>query len=442
LRTDMVRSLVTTCVGAGAACVGAAAHLFGMMGAGKCVSLELFGGALAMWTLMGLPFPGAVPFLKVKTPTGFHCAETKRNTRLRNTFEAWMSSFTPTPYLTSGEWSTVLPFVWTPNKAKNMSYERIWVKSTADGEHVACDWVFPPGGHDPARPTVLLLTGLAPDTHWTEAGGFVANTAWHLAHKCNMTAVVLVARGTMDTDVREHLFHGARTQDAREAILAMRRALLAARGSGEEDSSRVALPLFASGFSMGAVIISNYCGKFGDDCRLAGVVHFSGMYDGLFNMTFDYPAQTWQAYLAYGLKANLLTGRIARIALSRGVDMPRVMSRKVANIIQLDDEFTAVFNGYKGGVKEYYGDMGLASHDKWKNVKAPVLAICAQDDPITHCDSFHAEEFAAGNHNLLFLVTRYGGHVGWPWGMRPWERGFDFMSEGISVFVEAMVSSD
>jgi len=24
-----------------------------------------------------------------------------------------------------------------------------------------------------------------------------------------------------------------------------------------------------------------------------------------------------------------------------------------------------------------------------------------------------------------------GGHVGWPWGLRPWNRGWDFMNEAM-----------
>jgi len=321
-----------------------------------------------------------------------------------------------------------------------MSYERIWVRNPNDDEHIACDWVFPPGGHDPSRPVVVLLTGLAPDVHWTVAGGFVANTAWYLAKKGNMTAVVMVSRGTMDTQVKERAFHGARAQDTREVILLAERAMRVARG--EPADSKTPLPLFATGFSMGAIIISSYCGKFGDDCRLAGVVHFSGMYDGIFNLKCEYSIKTWQTYLAYGLKTKLFSGRIGRIATRRGVDMKKVMSPSCASVADIDEYFIAPFNGYKGGCKEYYRDMCLGLEDKWKDVKVPVLAIFAKDDPITHADSFHAEEFYAGNENLLFLVTERGGHVGWPWGMKPWERGFDFMSEGIRVFVEAMLSSD
>jgi len=434
LRADFVRSLLASVIGITLAIAGSSR-------AARCPSWVGFAGAgLALWSVLGLPLPGGIPFLPAKTPPGFHCLETERNARLRSIFKAWMVDFVPTPYVRSGEWCTILPFLWTPNKAKNLRYERIWAQNPDDKEHLACDWVFPPGGYDASRPVVLIYTGLAPDAHWTKAGGFVANTAWDLTTHGNITAVVIVSRGTMDTQVKEVVFNGARAQDVREMVLLAEHAMLAASGSEGRSDRRKQLPLFATGFSMGAIMLSGYCGKFGDDTRLAGVVHFSGTYDGIFNKGFEYSDKTWQTYLAYGLKANMLSGRVARIASRRGVDIQKVMSRRVVSVADIDEEFTSVFAGYKGGSDAYYSDMCLGLENKWKRVSIPVLAIYSRDDPITHCDSMHAQELAAGNEHLLFLVTERGGHVGWPWGWRPWQRGFDFMSEGIRVFIEAILS--
>jgi len=405
----------------------------------QSILFAYLGISLAVWAVLGLPLPFGVEFLEAKTPAGFHCADTSRNAHLRKAYDAWMAGFRRTPYITSGEWCTVLPFLWTKNKAENLSYERVWVHHPGDKEHLASDWVFPPGGHDPNRPVIILFTGLAPDKHWTQAGGFVANTAWYLTQTCNMTAVIVVPRGLMDTQVKEHMFHGARAQDVREIVLLAERAMHAARG--EAVDAKVPLPLFATGFSMGAMVISSYCGKFGEDTRLAGVVHFSGCYDQIYNRNFKYASKTWQTYLAYGIKVNVYTEHLARITQKRGVNIKKLMSSEVANMDDIDEELVAKVGGYKDGAMGYYRDLGLGFEGKWKNVKVPVLAIFARDDPITHCDSMHAFEFAAGNDNLLFLVTDRGGHVGWPLGWTPWERGFDFMSEGIRVFVEAVLSS-
>merc|ERR1719468_267394 len=252
-----------------------------------------------------------------------------------------------------------------------------------------------------------------------------------------MTAVVLVTRGTMDTKIKEHMFHGARLGDLREVVLLAEKAMLAARGESGDKAKK--LPLFGVGYSMGAIILANYCGTYGEDAKFRGAVHFSGMYDGVANMMCDYSEKTWQAYLCFGLKSSLLTGRLARVGTKRGVDIKKVMTREVSSVVDIDRTFVTPFNGYKV-VEDYYKDMSVGWFDKWKKVKVPVLAIVARDDPITHCDSMHAQQFSKGNENMLFLVTDRGGHVGWPGGWKPWEKSFGFMNEAIVVFIETMLS--
>ncbi|CAJ1428256.1 unnamed protein product [Effrenium voratum] len=106
-----------------------------------------------------------------------------------------------------------------------------------------------------------------------------------------------------------------------------------------------------------------------------------------------------------------------------------------------DGDFVSVFNGYDG-VLDYYRDLSLAADDKWRKVSIPLLAVAARDDPITHCDALRAQEFSSKNPQLLFLITDRGGHVGWPWGMQPWKRGWDFINEAIQVFITAVDSQE
>eukprot|EP00913_Durusdinium_trenchii_P002612 g2418.t1 len=65
---------------------------------------------------------------------------------------------------------------------------------------------------------------------------------------------------------------------------------------------RIVLPLVRGGYSMGAIILANYCGHYDKDPLIAGGIHFSGLHDAAFNMNFKYSEETWQAYLAYNLK--------------------------------------------------------------------------------------------------------------------------------------------
>jgi len=281
---------------------------------------------------------------------------------------------------------------------------------------------------------VILMTGLAPSKHWTKTGGFVADAAWHLACRRGMTVAVVVARGTMDTAVKANLFHGARVTDLRDVVLLAEGALGAACGENGKPP-----PVFAAGYSMGGIILANYCGQYGADARIRGAVNFSGVYDAAYNMKFEYSQKTWQAYLAYGIKNSFFTEHIRPEAVKRGVDVERVLSRKVTSIVDFDADFVAVYNGYDG-ILDYYRDLSLAAEEKWKNVAVPLLAVAARDDPITHCDALWAKEFVGVNDNLLYLVTECGGHVGWPLGWRPWLQNFDFMNEAIEVFVRAVLA--
>mmetsp|Transcript_59712 Transcript_59712/g.142441 ORF Transcript_59712/g.142441 Transcript_59712/m.142441 type:complete len:476 (-) Transcript_59712:107-1534(-) len=397
-----------------------------------------------LWRIVGLllaalgfrGLPGGRPFLEVKTQAGFYGAGSgpfgARNQRLRKALEAWLTKFTPCPWQLSGEVCTMLPYFINKKRFDSLPYERCWLQAE-DGEPFAFDWVFPPSGYDPDQPVVVLLTGLAPNQHWTAAAGFIADAAWHFTHRCRTTVVVLVARGTMDTPVNTNVFHGARVTDLRQALEFLHSCLEGATGRTPK--------VFAAGYSMGAIILANYCGHFSEKPLLAGAVHFSGLHDAVYNMKFKYSEDTWQAYLAYNLKWSIVSNAPIEEARKRGVNMERIMSGKVASVVDIDKDFVSVFNGYDG-VLDYYRDLSLAADDKWRKVSIPLLAVAARDDPITHCDALRAQEFSSKNPQLLFLITDRGGHVGWPWGMQPWKRGWDFINEAIQVFITAVDSQE
>lgn len=395
----------------------------------------LFGLVLVAAGCRGLP--GGTPFLEVETEAGFY-ADLKgkmaaRNEKVCQAMQKWMNSFVPCPWQRSGELCTIAPYMLNRKRFGELKYERIWLRAD-DGESFASDFVFPPGGFDPNRPVVVLLTGLAPSKHWTEAAGFIADAAGYLSRCANMTVVILIARGTMDTQVNANLFHGARVTDLRKLLEHLDNCLKAVSALGFPKAA-----VFASGYSMGAIILANYCGHYGQDPLLEGAISFSGVNDAVKNMNFEYSTETWQAALAYSLKKTIVQGHLEE-AKRRGVDIGKVLSSKVASVVDVDKDFVSIFNGYDG-VLDYYRDLSVAFDDKWRKVSIPLLSVAARDDPITHCDSLRAKEFFAENENLLFLITEKGGHVGWPWGVQPWKKGWDFMNEAIQVFAEAVLSS-
>ncbi|CAE7645186.1 EMB8, partial [Symbiodinium pilosum] len=225
----------------------------------------LMGLGLLVASQRGLP--GATEFRKVETEAGFYAKSSgvcaSRNQKIREAMQAFMASFVPCPWQQSGELCTILPYSINAPRFGLLKYERIWLAAD-DGEVFASDFVFPPGGFDPTRPIVVLLTGLAPSQHWTEAAGFISDAAGYLTCRANMTVVILVARGTMDTRVNANLFHGARVTDFRRLLETMDPCL-----KEVASDAGVAKPaVFAAGYSMGAIILANYCGHYGKDALL------------------------------------------------------------------------------------------------------------------------------------------------------------------------------
>lgn len=429
-RTNFVRASVTFLIGAYAIFTATPLRCLGLDDTWEFTLIRIVG--IYMWLRVARGIPGVVPFLEVTTKPGFYVQEARcpRNERIRKRMDSWLQNVFFTPYLRSGEWSTLLAFLWKPKR--NLKYERIWTE-VSDGERVAADWVFPPSGYNPEKPVVLILPGLAPAKHWTETSEFVADAAFHLTTKLDTTVVVFVPRGTMQTKILKNDFDaGASVTDVREVVTLMHKVLTT---SGSVPHSP---QIFGVGFSLGAGMLSNYCGVFGGDERLAGAVCFSGMLDGNHMLNFEYSLRTWQVALSIRMKKTLFTGPAVERAQSRGVDVKHVTSKHVRSIVDLYEQYAVPYHGYKD-MEDLNAKSTLAGEDKWRKVSIPLLNIAARDDPITHCDSLRAEEFSAGNKNLLFLITNRGGHTAFPVGMMPWRHGYAFMNEAIEVFIDSVM---
>jgi predicted alpha/beta-fold hydrolase len=94
-----------------------------------------------------------------------------------------------------------------------------------------------------------------------------------------------------------NIFHGARTSDAHRAALAVRRAV-------SEDQV-----LIGVGYSMGAIIMSNYVASYGRDCALDGLMAISGGLDMRYQEDFFRAQRMWQPMLAETLRDDFLLGK-------------------------------------------------------------------------------------------------------------------------------------
>lgn len=88
-------------------------------------------------------------------------------------------------------------------------------------------------------------------------------------------------------------------------------------------------------------------------------------------------------------------------------------------------------------------------HGKIDNVSIPLCVMHALDDPISTWRTVAANEgfmqpstlVRSGRGNLMLLLTKRGGHVGWPLGVLSHRRQWEFMSSAASDFASAVMKA-
>eukprot|EP00587_Corethron_hystrix_P005304 CAMPEP_0113314954 /NCGR_PEP_ID=MMETSP0010_2-20120614/10807_1 /TAXON_ID=216773 ORGANISM="Corethron hystrix, Strain 308" /NCGR_SAMPLE_ID=MMETSP0010_2 /ASSEMBLY_ACC=CAM_ASM_000155 /LENGTH=477 /DNA_ID=CAMNT_0000171341 /DNA_START=472 /DNA_END=1902 /DNA_ORIENTATION=- /assembly_acc=CAM_ASM_000155 len=350
------------------------------------------------------------------------------------------SSRVRTPYVLNGDLRTILSYLW--NDPADVKYERRWIASTSQDdptpESIALDFAFPPSGHNPSQPVYLVLHGLSGGSN----EGFVRDFVLHATSR-NSTTAVLVARGLMDTKVEgPALFHGARVDDIDAAVQVLR-TMVGPNGV-----------IAGVGFSMGGIMLSNYVARSGEGCALNFAVNISGGLDMRQQVKFVRSKWLWQTFMAEGLRDFVLKrawlkieNRVGKEAVSTLLRASNVMdiiehgfyrynSHKYENSNQFLAEMSAM-GDYKSGKPSAQGRIA--------RVNIPLLVIFALDDPVSSHRTLgaHPEEVVeTGEGNVIMAITKRGGHVGWPTGIRPWTDGWKYMNEMALNFVESGVQED
>lgn len=368
----------------------------------------------------------------------------ERNQSIKNRLEGFVN-YRPTPYLFSGDLLTLWPFLmFKGSKGGRVPYKRYWIKVPAapapdgesgpsktppkddkDAEAVALDIVFPKDGHDADKAVFLVLHGLSGGS--TEP--YVLDLArWATKH--GHTVAVMINRGLMKTPIRgRETFHGARTSDVGCTIDALHKALY---GTSRFETTKQNSKIVLVGFSMGAIIASNYAAKSGIHSGVAGALAFSGCFSTSKNVTgckaSEHSHHLWQPALAWALKGTIVKPSMAKF-VQAGVTRKEV--EEVKSILDIDTKLVCKYNGYKQ-VFDYYEDMSAggrgdeAGLKRLGNTKIPLLAVHAIDDPISIFEVCLQEEISKTD-NVILLATKHGGHIGWPSGLRPAKNRWNFM---------------
>ena len=179
-------------------------------------------------------------------------------------------------------------------------------------------------------------------------------------------------------------------------------------------------------------------------------------------LNFKRSMRLWQPMLTFGLREDILLGKYARHYKHRLTQKQFRNMLRVTSISHLDVEAIVNYNSFNDLV-HYYSEMSAmgdrnpefqlfddydgtckTSQDRsWgriSNVSVPFLVLQALDDPLVGWRTVGTENATdlvnSGSGNTVLLLTRAGGHVGWPMGLAK-ENGWKWMNNVVSSFVEA-----
>ena len=373
-----------------------------------------------------------------------------------------------TPYLVNGDQRTGIPFI--VNKVEEQEHVRVWVQNPYDLEYIALDIGFPYSNyndtddgenstigstkfvHDVTKPVYLILHGLNGGSHEEYVKDFVKRRRAE-----GSTCVVMIARGMMDTNVIGwNVFHGARTGDVDVSARALRRGLISLADAHDDVKQRQIL--VGVGFSMGAIILSNYVARSGKHCALDAAMAVSGGLDMRQNLNFKRSMRLWQPMLTFGLREDILIGKFSRHYKHRLTREQFLSLLRVTSISALDVEAIVTYNSYDSLV-HYYSEMSAMgdrnpefrlfeesnppmSWGRIANVSIPFAVLQALDDPLVGWRTIGTNDpqglADSGSGNVILLLTKGGGHVGWPLGTNPAKNSWKWMNDAARDFALAV----
>ena len=97
----------------------------------------------------------------------------------------------------------------------------------------------------------------------------------------------------------------------------------------------------------------------------------------------------------------------------------------------------------------YYHENSSIITGKIHNISIPLCVMHAFDDPISSWRTVAANDgfmhpsslVRSGQGNLMLLLTKRGGHVGWPLGVLSHRRQWEFMSSAASDFASSVIKA-
>jgi predicted alpha/beta-fold hydrolase len=242
-----------------------------------------------------------------------------------------------------------------------------------------------------AAPTLLLIHGLEGSTDSL----YVLGTAQKV-YRRGFNVVGMNMRNCGGTEhLAATLYHSGMTEDIRRVILGE----LAGREGLDE--------IFIAGFSMSGNMVLRLAGDYGAGfpSRLKGVAAVSPSID--LDSCASALERRGNSVYRWNFVSNLRDRVRRKDRLRPGTYDTRHL-RRVRTIREFDEFITAPHGGFRDA-SDYYAR--TSSRPVIKDIRVPTLIIHSADDPLIPAEPFLDEAIAA-NPDVLLVLTRRGGHVG------------------------------
>ncbi|KAF4970598.1 hypothetical protein FSARC_2379 [Fusarium sarcochroum] len=243
-------------------------------------------------------------------------------------------------------------------------------------------------GSDDNKPMLVVLHGLSGGSHEI----YLRHTLAPMIGKGGWEACVVNSRGCARSKITSGVLYNARaTWDIRQQKFPNR-------------------PLFGLGFSLGANMLTNYCGEEGPNCVLKGAVVCSNPFN------LEVSSKILQnSYIGKEVYLRVMGSALKELAATHREELENFSKIDVDAVMDITylNEFDRLIQcpiwGYPTEYA-YYRD--ASSVDSILSIEIPFLAINSTDDPIAVKEAIPFEEFEQ-NPNTVLLTTSLGGHLCW-----------------------------
>lgn len=306
-----------------------------------------------------------------------------------------------------------------------VTYERELLH-TPDGGEIALDWFN--NGHPTNPLTVLILPGLT----GTSQHNYILHFVWQITQELRCSAAVLNSRGLGGLQLKTpRVCCAADTEDLEYVIFHLK-------------NKQPRCPLMVVGISLGGLILTNFLCKMGEEGKrdiddvIVGAAVISTPWD-LFKSSnsLEQPLnhllfnRHLTKLLQNVLKEHLSTNNFQEMSFKLPFDIN--FGLQSSTVREFDDRIIAPMSGYKD-CNEYYTAATLHTKPLDK-ISVPLLCLNAADDPFAPEDSIPCE-LLSRCPNVVMVLTRHGGHVGFTEGLFP--RGAGYMEKVLVQYFQVL----